>query len=106
MKKDELLKILSKYTLSFDGKKPAKLEMFEKQNIEFLRKLCFSIDRSKNLVSVTDIKGQDLPNDMNILTYSFPCQDLSSAGYWHGNLPQSGARQTAIPVHHPAARPS
>lgn len=85
MKKDELLKILSKYTLSFDGKKTAKLEMFEKQNIEFLRRLCFSIDRSKNLVSVTDIKGQDLPDDMNILTYSFPCQDLSAAGYWHGN---------------------
>lgn len=85
MPKDELLKILSTYTLSFDGKKPAKLELFKKQNIEFLRKLCFSIDRSKNLVSVTDIKGEDLPSDMNILTYSFPCQDLSAAGYWHGN---------------------
>lgn len=22
---------------------------------------------------------------MNILTYSFPCQDLSVAGFWHGN---------------------
>ena len=85
MKKEELLKILSKYTLSFDGKKPAKVGQLERQNIEFLKRLCFSIDRSHNLISVTDIKGEDLPNDMNILTYSFPCQDLSLAGCWHGN---------------------
>lgn len=85
MNKEELLKILSKYTLSFDGKKPAKEGQLERQNIEFLRRLCFSIDRSHNLISVTDIKGEDLPNDMNILTYSFPCQDLSLAGCWHGN---------------------
>ena len=85
MNKEELLKILSKYTLSFDGKKTAKKGQLERQNIEFLRRLCFSIDRSHNLISVTDIKGEDLPNDMNILTYSFPCQDLSLAGCWHGN---------------------
>ena len=85
MSKAELLKILSKYTLSFDGKKPAKSVQLERQNVEFLKRLCFSIDRSHNLVSVTDIKGADLPNDMNILTYSFPCQDLSLAGCWHGN---------------------
>lgn len=85
MTKDELLKILSKYTLSFDGKKPASEGQLERQNIEFLKRLCFSIDRSHNLISVTDIKGEDLPDDMNILTYSFPCQDLSLAGCWHGN---------------------
>lgn len=85
MNKEELLQILSMYTLSFDGKKPAKEGQLERQNIEFLKRLCFSIDRSHNLISVTDIKGEDLPNDMNILTYSFPCQDLSLAGCWHGN---------------------
>ena len=85
MSKEELLKILSKYTLSFDGKQPAKAGQLERQNVNFLKRLCFSIDRSHNLVSVTDIKGEDLPNDMNILTYSFPCQDLSLAGCWHGN---------------------
>lgn len=83
--KEDLLKILTRYTLSFDGKKPASIRMIEKQDIKFLRKLCFSIDRTHNLISVTDIKGNNLPNDMNILTYSFPCQDLSVAGYWHGN---------------------
>ena len=46
MSKGELLKLLSKYTLSFDGKKPAKEGQLERQSIEFLRRLCFSIDRS------------------------------------------------------------
>ena len=44
-----------------------------------------AIDRTKNLVSITDVKGKDLPDDIDLLTYSFPCQDLSVAGYWHGN---------------------
>ena len=85
MKKEELLNQLSKYTLSLDGKSPATQKQIESQNEEFLRKLCYSIDRSHNLISVTDIKGEDLPDEMNILTYSFPCQDLSLAGCWHGN---------------------
>lgn len=85
MNKYELLDELSNYTLSLDGKKPATKRQIESQNIEFLRRLCYSIDRTHNLISVTDIKGEDLPNDMNILTYSFPCQDLSLAGCWHGN---------------------
>ncbi len=83
--KDELLKLLDGKTLSLDGKKAATREMIEKLNINVLIHLCGAIDRTKNLISVTDIKGEDLPNDMNILTYSFPCQDLSVAGFWHGN---------------------
>ena len=43
--KEELLNILSKYTLSFDGKKPVKEGQLERQNVNFLRRLCFSIDR-------------------------------------------------------------
>ena len=85
MSKDDLLLILSKKTLSFNGKKPAKFEMLEKKDVKFLRRLCSSIDRTNNYVSVTDIRGEDLPNEMNTLTYSFPCQDLSGAGHWHGN---------------------
>lgn len=83
--KEELLKLLSKYTLSRDGKKPIEDKYLEKYDEGFLRSLYAAIDRSKNLVSITDIKGEDLPNDIDLLTYSFPCQDLSVAGYWHGN---------------------
>lgn len=83
--KSQLIDILSKYTLSKDGKKPIKKESLSKYNEEFLRRLYAAIDRTNNLVSITDIKGNDLPNDIDLLTYSFPCQDLSVAGYWHGN---------------------
>ena len=83
--KEELIEMLSKYTLSRDGKKALKKEHLNKYNEEFLRCLYAAIDRSNNLVSITDVKGEDLPNDIDLLTYSFPCQDLSVAGYWHGN---------------------
>lgn len=83
--KDRLLDILSKYTLSRDGKKKLEFKNLKKYNEEFLRSLYAAIDRTNNLVSITDVKGIDLPNDIDLLTYSFPCQDLSVAGYWHGN---------------------
>lgn len=83
--KEELLNILKQYTLSLDGKKPLEFKQLNKYNEKFLRCLCAAIDRSHNLVSITDVKGSDLPNDIDLLTYSFPCQDLSVAGYWHGN---------------------
>lgn len=82
---DELLNILSKYTLSMDGKNPATKKQLERQKKEFLSKLCAAIERSHQMISVTDIKGDDIPNDTDLLTYSFPCQDLSAAGFWHGN---------------------
>lgn len=85
MSKNDLLEILSKYTLSMDGKKPATEKQVKSQTREFLARLCAAIDRTHNMLSVTDIKGDDLPNDIDLLTYSFPCQDLSSAGFWHGN---------------------
>lgn len=83
--KEELLEELKKYTLSANGKKPADFKSIRSLNKETLIRLKIAIDRSKNLVSITDIKGNDLPNEIDLLTYSFPCQDLSIAGFWHGN---------------------
>lgn len=85
MSRDKLLDRILKLTLSTDGKKPATKSVLTKLNIEVLKRLCCAIDRSKNLISVTDINGATLPQETNILTYSFPCQDLSIAGFWHGN---------------------
>ena len=45
-----------------------------------------AIKETNNLVSITDIKGNDIPDNIDLFTYSFPCQDLSSCGYWHGNM--------------------
>lgn len=85
MSKEEILDSIKDMTLSVDGKKPASKNVIKSLNYETLIRLRCAIDRSKNLISITDIKGEQLPNEMNILTYSFPCQDLSVAGAWHGN---------------------
>ena len=85
MTKQDLIKSLSKYTLSLDGKKPATEKNMQDLNEEVLKRVLYAIKRSNNLVSITDIKARDLPNRIDLLTYSFPCQDLSVAGNWHGN---------------------
>lgn len=85
MTKQELIKSLSNYTLSLNGKKPATEKNMQDLSEEVLKRVLCAINRSNNLVSITDIKAKDLPNRIDLLTYSFPCQDLSVAGYWHGN---------------------
>ena len=83
--KKELLERLQKYTISMDGKKPATIKNYHDLSEDLMKRILCAIDRSKNLVSITDVTANDLPNEIDLLTYSFPCQDLSVAGNWHGN---------------------
>lgn len=83
--KKELLERVQQYTISMDGKKPATTKNLHDLNEDLMRRILCAIDRSKNLVSITDVTASDLPSDIDMLTYSFPCQDLSVAGNWHGN---------------------
>lgn len=85
MSKEELIKSLSKFQLSQNGKVPLEKKNLSRMRIETLRRILAAIERSKNLVSITDVKESDLPGDIDVLTYSFPCQDLSTSGFWHGN---------------------
>lgn len=85
MTKQDLMQSPSAYTLSLDGKKPATEKNIRDLSEEVLKRILCAIRRTNNLVSITDIKGRDLPNRIDLLTYSFPCQDLSVAGNWHGN---------------------
>ena len=85
LSKDELVGRLEKYTLSPDGKAPYEKGSIKHQNIKVLKSLLAAIERSKNLVSITDMTYKNIPEDLGLLTYSFPCQDLSIAGLWHGN---------------------
>lgn len=85
MTKDELVDILKKYTLSSDGKSPMNIAGLKRMSKMELEHLLAAIRRSNNLTSITDINGDDLPEEIDLFTYSFPCQDLSIAGAWHGN---------------------
>lgn len=83
--KESLIEILSQYTLSGDGKEPLKERSLMSMSVSQLKSILCSIDRNNNLVDITSVSAKDLPNT-DVLTYSFPCQDLSIAGTWHKNL--------------------
>ena len=76
---------LSKLTLSNDGKKTLTKNNYKRLNKQIKRLLFIAIKESKNLVSITDIHGNNIQNDIDLFTYSFPCQDLSLCGCWTGN---------------------
>lgn len=82
--RDELLDKLSKLSLSNDGKVPMSPSTLRAYTTDVLRIIYSSILKTNNLISVEDVKGKDLPNDTTLLTYSFPCQDLSNVGALHG----------------------
>lgn len=82
---ESVINFLNKFTLSSDGKKPMTEKTRERLPIEIKRQLYTAIKETKNLVSITDIHGCDIPDDIDLFTYSFPCQDLSLCGCWHGN---------------------
>lgn len=81
----EIDKFLQSKTLSADGKKPMSVNTFNRVSPIIKRLLYTAIKESNNLVSITDVKGNSIPGNIDLLTYSFPCQDLSMCGYWHGN---------------------
>lgn len=84
MEKADILEILKKYNLSNDGKQPMEYSMLKSYSVEALRYILSGIKRSNNLVDISSLKGTDMPEGIDILTYSFPCQDLSNVGAFHG----------------------
>ncbi len=82
--KEELLDILCKYSLSTDGKKRASIKALKMHSSETLMHICHAIEKCKSLVSINDVNEGDLPEEIDLLTYSFPCQDLSIAHAWFG----------------------
>lgn len=82
--KEELIEFLSQFTLSHDGKTPMSYKTLCSYNVEILRRMYSAIVRTKNLVDISCVTGDKMPNKIDILTYSFPCQDLSNVGAFHG----------------------
>lgn len=82
--RESILNIVSKYNLSNDGKQPMTQRGLQALNMSQLKSILIAIGRTNNLVDITSVKATDLP-DADLLTYSFPCQDLSKSGHWHRN---------------------
>ena len=93
----QLIDILFKYGISNDGKNPMTLKQIGKKPEKWLRKTYNNIKSTKNIVNImatsgSDLKVVDTEKFTYILTYSFPCQDLSVAGKMAGMSKGSGTR--------------
>lgn len=84
MNKEYLINALSNYTLSLDGKVPIKSNTLKLFNENVLKAIYNSIIANNNLVNIKEVSGDDIPDNTDVLTYSFPCQDLSNVGSFHG----------------------
>ena len=73
---EKQLEYLDKFEFSKDSIHPTTLKSISKKDIE---RLYVANKRCKNYGSITKIKGADIP-DIDLLVYSFPCQDLSTGG--------------------------
>ncbi len=50
------------------------------------------VDKSLNLGDITKVDGQALPKDIDLITYGFPCQDISLAGKQKGLFNEDGSQ--------------
>lgn len=84
MKKEDILKELATLGLSNNGKEPMQYNTLKSYSEESLKRIYTSIKRTNNFVDVSALTGDRIPDNIDILTYSFPCQDLSNVGAFHG----------------------
>ncbi|MBQ7818722.1 MAG: DNA (cytosine-5-)-methyltransferase [Bacteroidales bacterium] len=84
MKKEDILKKLEAYTLSNNGKEKMEHKTLKTYSVDTLRRVYAAIIRCNNFVDVSSLTGAKMPDGIDILTYSFPCQDLSNVGAFHG----------------------
>ena len=84
MKKEDILNKLVEYTLSNSGKDKMDFNTLKTYSVDVLRRVYEAIIRSNNFVDINSLTGEKMPADVDILTYSFPCQDLSNVGAFHG----------------------
>jgi len=75
---------LKEYTLSNNGKEAMKAQTLHAYGPEVLQRMYSAINRTHNLVDIRKVSGDQMPDGTDILTYSFPCQDLSNVGAFHG----------------------
>lgn len=94
---EELTEKLYKMGISTDGKNHMTKEQISRKNEKWKRTVYNNFKSTGNIGSIVNAKGEDLEivdteNFTYLLTYSFPCQDLSVAGKGQGMTKGSGTR--------------
>lgn len=88
---------LAKWGISSNYNEPMTKEQIKRLGEEKQRQIYNNIKATHNLVNIQQVKGDDLEivntdKYCYVMTYSFPCQDLSSAGLGKGMEKGSGTR--------------
>lgn len=97
MSREQLTDSLYNFGISANGKEPMSYQQIGSKPIGWLKTIYSTIKATNNVVSITNTHGQDLEiTDTDeycyVMTYSFPCQDLSKAGKGRGMARDSGTR--------------
>ena len=92
-----IYKVLSDWGISSNYNEPLTLEQVKRLGEKECRRIYNNICITHNLVNISRVKGKDLQIEDTdlydyVLTYSFPCQDLSKAGLGKGMARDSGTR--------------
>lgn len=95
LSKEQLVEFLFNKGISMDYSQPMTLKQIKSKSEEWCRKVYNDIIATHNLVDISRVHATDLEmreGQENIITYSFPCQDLSLAGKGKGMGRESGTR--------------
>lgn len=94
---DEVYNRLERLGLTMDDKKIMCVADYKRRGIKWSRRVYNEFLQNRNLGSITKVTAEDLAIDeidkyLYMLTYSFPCVDLSTAGKQQGMKKGSGTR--------------
>lgn len=97
----DIVEQLVMWGISTDGKEPMTRKQIASKNEKWQRTVYSNFISTHNLGSVTNVTGTDLgivdtDKFTYLLTYSFPCQDLSVAGLGGGMEEDSGTRSALL----------
>lgn len=79
---DEIFTFLLHCGLSGDGKNRLTEAALKLMHTDDRRIIYSAIKETNNLVDIKKIKGMDIPDNIDLFVYSFPCQDLSAARFF------------------------
>jgi DNA (cytosine-5)-methyltransferase 1 len=92
---EEINSFLKTKSLSKDGEHPITDKQFNALSPKYKRILYTAITRTHNLCDVSKIDVKDVTN-IDLVTYSFPCQDISNRGKKLGFDAGSGTRSALV----------
>lgn len=93
LNKEQLLSYLHRLNVPLDYK--TFINRATKMNDEQLKEMYLANQLAHNYGDITKIAPEELP-DFDLFTYSFPCQDISVAGYQNGLNQDSGTRSSLL----------